>query len=105
MDNCFFSCGECLYRQVIGIPMGSDLAPFMANLFLYHYENKRLRELKKTDLNVAGKFSNTFRFIDDFNTMNDDGQFEKRIEDIYPHDLELKKEHGNESASFVDVDI
>ena len=34
MGNCYFNCGELIFRQVIGIPMGSDPAPFMANLFL-----------------------------------------------------------------------
>ena len=33
MDNCFFTFGEKIFRQVIGIPMGSDPAPFMANLY------------------------------------------------------------------------
>ena len=40
MDNCHFTFGEKLFRQIVGIPMGSDPAPFMANLFLYHFENK-----------------------------------------------------------------
>ena len=73
MDNCYFTCGGHLFRQKIGIPMGSDPAPFMANLFLYHFESKWLKELKKKNLNHARKFSNTFRFIDDLNAMNDGG--------------------------------
>ena len=39
MNTCFFTLGNKVFRQVIGIPMGSDPAPFMANLFLYHYES------------------------------------------------------------------
>ena len=85
--------------------MGSDPAPFMANLFLYHYESTWLKDLKKTNFNIARKFSNTFRFIDDLNTMNDNGEFENHLKDIYPEELELKKEHGNNSASFLDLDI
>ena len=37
LDNCFFTFGKLLFRQIIGIPMGSDPAPFMANLFLLIY--------------------------------------------------------------------
>ena len=37
MNNCFFTFGNKIFRQTIGIPMGSDPAPFMANLFLYYY--------------------------------------------------------------------
>ena len=33
MENCFFTLGDHIFRQIIGIPMGSDPAPFMANLF------------------------------------------------------------------------
>ena len=44
MDNCYFACGGQLFRQKIGIPMGSDPAPFMANLFLYHFESKWLKD-------------------------------------------------------------
>ena len=63
------------------------------------------RSEKKTDLHTARRFSHTFRFIDDLNAMNDGGEFEKHIKNIYPAELELKKEHGNMSASFLDLDI
>ena len=35
LNNCFFTFGNKIFRRVIGIPMGSDPAPFMADLFLY----------------------------------------------------------------------
>ena len=84
ISNCFFSCADLVYRQTIGIPMGSDPAPFMANLFLYHYENRWLQNLKKTDLSTARKILHTFRFIDDLNAVNDSGEFEKHVVSIYP---------------------
>ena len=105
MNNCFFTLGNLLFKQVIGIPMGSDPAPFMANLFLYFYENKWLMKLKKQDLNKARKFGSTFRFIDDLCAINDGGLFEKHCKEIYPRELELKKEHGGDRASFLDLDI
>ena len=37
--------------------------------------------------------------------MNDSGKFEENFKEIYPPELELKKEHGNNSASFLDLDI
>ena len=54
--------------------MGSNPAPFFANLFLYFYESKRINELKKNGLNKARKFLNIFRFIDDLNFINDKHQ-------------------------------
>ena len=105
MNNCFFTLGDHVYRQKIGIPMGSDPAPFMANLFLYHYESKYVKEVKKSDIFVARKFRHTFRFIDDLVAINDDGELEKCQSDIYPSELELKKEHGDNNVSFLDLSI
>ena len=105
MSSCFFTLGNLLFKQVIGIPMGSDPAPFMANLFLYFYENKWLMKLKKQDLVSARKFGSTFRFIDDLCAINDESLFEKHCKEIYPRELELKKEHGGDRASFLDMDI
>ena len=105
MGSCFFTLGNLLFKQVIGIPMGSDPAPFMANLFLYYYENKLLKQLKGEDLISARKFGNTFRFIDDLCAINDDGLFEKHHHEIYPPEVELKKERGGERVSFLDLEI
>ena len=38
IDNIYVVCGDTIFRQIIGIPMGTDCAPFLANLFLYSYE-------------------------------------------------------------------
>ena len=71
--------GEYTFRQVIGIPMGSDPAPFMTNLFLYHYECKYVKETKKTDLFKARRFRHTFRLIDDLLAINDGWEFDKNL--------------------------
>ena len=42
IDNIFVKFGECLFRQVIGIPMGTNCAPLLADLFLYFYESEFL---------------------------------------------------------------
>ena len=76
IQNCYFSVGNTLLRQKIGIPMGLDPAPFFANLFLFYYESEWLKKLKKSDNIKARKFGNTFRFIDDLIAMNDGGEFE-----------------------------
>jgi len=35
IDNTYIRIGSRVFRQVIGIPMGTDCAPFLANLFLF----------------------------------------------------------------------
>ena len=71
ISNSFFQVGCTVFRQIIGIPMGSDPAPFFANLFLYTYESKWMAELKKSDIRRARKFVNVFRFIGDLIALND----------------------------------
>ena len=105
MDHCYFTLGDKLFKQIIGIPMGADPAPFMANLFLYYYESKWVRKVKKENLQLARKFGNTFRLIDDLCAVNDDGVFEKMFREIYPCELELNKEHGGNEVSFLDLSI
>ena len=91
-NNSFFHVGSKIFRQVIDIPMGSDPAPFFANLFLLFYESRRLKSIKNTNYGAARKFGNTFRFIDDLIAINDGNEFENHYNEIYPSKLILKKE-------------
>ena len=47
IGNVYVTCGHSLFRQVIGIPMCTDCAPFLANLFLYSYEHEWMMEKRK----------------------------------------------------------
>ena len=38
MNNIFIRFGSKLYRQIVGIPMGTSCAPLVADLFLFCYE-------------------------------------------------------------------
>ena len=38
IDNVYIKVGNKVYHQTVGIPMGTDCAPQLANLFLFHYE-------------------------------------------------------------------
>ena len=40
IDNIYSMIGNHLFRQCIGIPMGTNCAPLLTNLFLYSYEVK-----------------------------------------------------------------
>ena len=85
--------------------MGSDPAPFMANLFLYHYENIWMKQLKKDDIQKARRFSHTFRFIDDLLTINDDNLFNDNFGNIYPEELQLNLESSGDSVNFLDLNL
>ena len=38
LDNIYIRFGTMLYRQIVGIPMGTNCAPLVADLSLYCYE-------------------------------------------------------------------
>ena len=79
-----------MYRRTIGIPMGTDCAPQLANLFLFHYEYLYMKNLMRDNLCMAKRFSNTVRYIDDLLTLNN-SHFEEEILNIYLSELTLKR--------------
>ena len=38
IDNIFVMFGGCLFQQIVSIPMATNCAPLLADLFLYSYE-------------------------------------------------------------------
>ena len=40
VDNIYVRFGGQLFRQMVGIPIGTNCAPLLADLFLYSYENE-----------------------------------------------------------------
>ena len=65
LDNCYFKLGNKISRQVNGIPMGSDSAPFFANLFLFCDDSKWMKKVKMSD--IRG-----FWYLVDLISLNDD---------------------------------
>ena len=79
--------------------MGSDPVPFLANLFLFFYEPRWLKSIKNTNYEVARKFANIFRFINDLNAISDGNEFENHHNEIYPSELILKKENTSHTKT------
>ena len=64
--NTFILNGGKLKRQKIGIPMGTNSAPNITNLYLYSYESDYIDLLVKEGCeDQAQQFNGTFRLIDD----------------------------------------
>jgi hypothetical protein len=54
------------YQQTVGIPMSTQFAPLLADLFLYSYEANFIQGLfQKNEKKIARSFYFTFRSIDD----------------------------------------
>ena len=86
IDNIYIKIGNHLFRQCISIPMGTHCAPLLANLFLYSYEVKFLRYMKKSNKKSAKTFNLTSRDIDDPVSINEP-RFKQFLKDIYPEEF------------------
>ena len=106
IDNCYFTMGNQVYRQVIGVPIGVDPGPYIANLTLWYYENGYLEKLYKRDYFSARMMGKTFRLIDDITSVNSDGVFGQHVGNIYPTSLTLNKENEEDSsANVLDLNV
>jgi hypothetical protein len=57
--------GNTLFKKIIGIPMGTNCAPLVADLFLYFYDSDFMFSLSEnTQQDVILAFNNTSRYID-----------------------------------------
>ena len=45
LDNIYSIFGDKLYEQIVGIPMGTNCAPLVTNLFLFCYERDFMTSL------------------------------------------------------------
>ena len=71
IDNIFVQFGGRLSCQVIGIPMGTNCAPLLADLFLYSYENEFLDNMIRSGhRKLARSFNLCYRYIDDLIVVN-----------------------------------
>ena len=95
-----------VYQQIVGIPMGTNCAPLIADLFLYCYERDFMSDLQKSKrFDLIDMFNDTSRYLDDIFTI-DYPEFEKHIPDIYPAELQLIKANtSDKETSFFDLNI
>ena len=63
IDNIFIRVGNKVFRQTVGIPMGTDCAPLLANLFLFYYEYHYMKKLIRDNQCLAKYFNYTVRYI------------------------------------------
>ena len=91
VDNIFVVFGGKVFQQIVGIPMGTNCAPLLADIFLYSYEVEFIQSLL------------SFRYIDDVLSINN-LDFENYLGQMYPAELEIKDTtESNTSASFFDL--
>jgi hypothetical protein len=104
IDNIFVVFGNQIFQQTVGIPMGTNCAPLLADLFLYSYEAEFIQKLlHEKNKSFAVSFNLTFRYIDNVLSINND-RFHSYVDSIYPSELEIKDTtESSTSASYLDV--
>ena len=92
MENISVQFDGMVYQQIVGIPMGTNCAPLIADLFLYCYVRDFMSDLHKSKRHdLIDMFNDTSRYLDDIFTI-DNPEFEKYIPDIYPAEHQLNKQ-------------
>ena len=73
LDNVFIQVGGKVFQQCVGIPMGTNCAPLLAELLLHDYESIAMHMIRFSRTNghpQAKSFEFTRRYIDDLISVN-----------------------------------
>ena len=101
MDNIYIRFGTKLYRQIVDIPMDTNCAPLVADLFLFCYERAfmtSLSDVKQDEMIEA--FNSTSRYLDDLLDI-DNPYFKGMVNRIYPPELNT----SDTEAPFLDLHL
>ena len=105
LDNMYIRFGTKLYRQIVGIPMGTK-CPHVADLFLFCYERDFMDSLNHDNqFDVIEAFNTTSRYLEDLLNI-DNPYFEGMFKHIYPPELQLNKTNNTDTeAPFLDLHL
>ena len=106
LDNIYIRFGSKLYRQIVGIPMGTNCAPLVADLFLFCYERDFMLSLsEENQSSVIEAFNSTSRYLDGLLNI-DNNFFDSMVNRIYLSELQLNKANVSDvEASFLDLHL
>ena len=106
LDNIFIGFGSKLYRQTIGIPMGNNCAPLVADLFLFCYDRDFMKSLsRKNQADIIAAFNSTSRYLDDLLNI-DNISFDQMVDRIYPTELQFNRaNYSDAEAPFLDLNL
>ena len=90
VDNIFVVFAGKVFQQIIGIPMGTNYAPLLADIFLNLYEAEFIQSvLSAGKKRLASQFRFTYRYIDDVLSINNP-DFVNYLGQMYPLSLRSK---------------
>ena len=94
---------DCPYRlgdaESRFIPMGTNCAPLVADLFLFCYERDFMKDISSDNqADVIKAFNSTSRYLDDLLNI-DNPYFEGMVNQIYPSELQLNKANTSDTEA------
>ena len=102
----FVSVAFLMALSIVGIPLGTNCAPLVADFFLFCYEtvfNMSLSDDKQAY--VIDAFNTTPRYLDDILNTNN-VYFDNMVSQIYPSELLLNKANASDTeAAFLDLHL
>ena len=99
LDNIYIRFGSKLYRQIVGIPMGTHCAPLVAYLFLFCYERDFMLSLSEDNQSgVIEAYNSTSQYLDDLLNIDNDF-FDSMVNRIYPSELQLNKANVSDAEA------
>ena len=102
LDNIYIRFGSKLYRQIVGISMGTNCAPLVADLFLFCYERDCMPSFSDDNQSKVFEAFNNSRYLDDLLNI-DNTFFDSMVNHIYPSELQLNKAYVLDTeAAFLD---
>ena len=106
LDNIYIRFSSKLYGQIVGIPMGTNCARLIADLFLFCYERDFMLSLyEDNQSDVFEAFNSTCRYLDDLLNI-DNNVFDSMVNRIYLSELQINKANvSNTVASFLDLHL
>ena len=104
VDNIFVVFVGKVFQHIIGIPMGTNCTPLLADIFPYSYEAEFILSLLSTGRKrLESQFNFTYRYIDDVLSINNP-DFEKNLGLMFRSELEIKDTtESNTSTSYLDL--
>ena len=91
--------GTNLYRQIVGILMGTTCAPLIADLFLFCYERDFMASLSSNkEAEIIQAFNSSARSLDDLLNI-DNLYFEQMVGRIYLPEFQLNKTNASDTEA------
>jgi hypothetical protein len=105
VKNQWLKNGEHIKQQTVGLPMGTNPAPQMADLTCFRYEAQAMDKMMRSSLSRARGFAGTCRYIDDIMSRDNPffeahvslvGEARSKPDPIYPPFLALNRTTDSE---------